>query len=97
MHADAQSSPLEVAIAKDKAQAFKNPDQYSEFQNHIDMANMVINADPKLAGMHSLCTNLADWGTFRKTLAEPQVVVTPTKVFDNLYYIGFNTVGSWAL
>jgi metallo-beta-lactamase class B len=28
---------------------------------------------------------------------EPQAVLEPTKIFDNLYYIGFNTVGSWAL
>lgn len=29
--------------------------------------------------------------------AEPQAVIEPTKLFDNLYYFGFNTVGGWAL
>jgi len=28
---------------------------------------------------------------------EPQVVIEPTKIFDNFYYFGFNTVGGWAL
>ena len=28
---------------------------------------------------------------------EPQVEIPPTKIFDNLYYFGFNTVGGWAL
>jgi metallo-beta-lactamase class B len=28
---------------------------------------------------------------------EPQVVIEPTKLFDNLYYFGFNTVGGWAI
>ena len=28
---------------------------------------------------------------------EPQSVIEPTKLFDNLYYFGFNTVGGWAL
>jgi metallo-beta-lactamase class B len=29
--------------------------------------------------------------------AEPQAVIEPTKLFDNFYYFGFNTVGGWAL
>jgi metallo-beta-lactamase class B len=29
--------------------------------------------------------------------AEPQAVIEPTKLFDNLYYFGFNTVGGWAI
>jgi len=29
--------------------------------------------------------------------AEPQAVIEPTKLFDNLYYFGFNTVGGWAV
>jgi metallo-beta-lactamase class B len=29
--------------------------------------------------------------------AEPQRVIEPTKLFDNFYYFGFNTVGGWAL
>lgn len=28
---------------------------------------------------------------------EPQAVIEPTKLFDNLYYFGFNTVGGWAI
>ena len=28
---------------------------------------------------------------------EPQVVIEPTRIFDNFYYFGFNTVGGWAL
>jgi hypothetical protein len=28
---------------------------------------------------------------------EPQVEIPPTKIFDNFYYFGFNTVGGWAL
>jgi len=28
---------------------------------------------------------------------DPQAVIEPTKLFDNLYYFGFNTVGGWAL
>ena len=28
---------------------------------------------------------------------EPQAEIPPTKIFDNFYYFGFNTVGGWAL
>src|SRR5437667_7069689 len=27
----------------------------------------------------------------------PTQTIEPTKIFDNFYYIGFNTVGAWAL
>src|SRR5256884_228863 len=27
----------------------------------------------------------------------PDVEIEPTRIFDNLYYIGFNDVGAWAL
>jgi metallo-beta-lactamase class B len=66
-------------------------------QDHYDAANLIMGANPDLQGWRSLCINLKDWGTFRQDLAKSQKTLDPIKAFDNLYYMGFSSVGSWAL
>jgi metallo-beta-lactamase class B len=70
-------------------------------QKHIAAAMAA--AGPDLAEEAKvLCTNT---GPRRPALLrqlaglppEPQAEIPPTKLFDNLYYFGFNTVGGWAL
>lgn len=66
-------------------------------QDHYDAANLIMGSNPNLQGWRSLCINLKDWGAFRQGLAKTQKTLDPIKAFDNLYYMGFSSVGSWAL
>src|ERR1700694_4665354 len=62
------------------------------FQDHVDNAKLLAAGD--LAGR-----NLVDCGMPPQSAAptgEP-IVAPPTKVFDQLYYLGTNIVASWAL
>lgn len=66
-------------------------------QDHYDAANLLMGDNPNLQGMRTLCINLKDWGAFRQALAKTQKTLEPIKAFDQLYYMGFSSVGSWAL
>ena len=76
----------------------------TEAQKHIAAAMAIAKqAKPDLvAETKVMCTNT---GPRRPAVIrqlqglppEPQAVIEPTKLFDNLYFFGFNTVGGWAI
>jgi metallo-beta-lactamase class B len=69
----------------------------SMLQTHLDNAKLLMGTNPNLQGMQTLCIDLKEWGKFRQDNTAHQQVLPPTKVFDQLYYIGMSSVGSWAL
>jgi metallo-beta-lactamase class B len=78
-----------------------------ESQTHIDAA-MAIAKQDLLKEAKSLCPALPQASGFAPVGASArgsapagasarEVVVEPTKVFDNVYYVGFNDIGAWAI
>ncbi|MBI3050196.1 MAG: MBL fold metallo-hydrolase [Acidobacteria bacterium] len=85
---------------------YPTPEQYAgskEAQAHVARARAIAGSDPKLlARFENACGPL---GPQRPALeaqnagqkpAPPQPV-EPVRIFDNLWYFGFNTVGAWAI
>jgi metallo-beta-lactamase class B len=86
--------------------AYPTDDQYKnskEAQGLVAKAKAAAGADPKLQSrFEKACTVLGPQrpAVLRQNAglpAEPQRAVDIVKVFDNLYYFGFNTVGAWAI
>jgi metallo-beta-lactamase class B len=65
-------------------------------QEHIDNARLLAGSDPNYLGVFALCQTPADFSHYR-TVVKTNAVAPPTKVFDQLYYLGMTSVGSWAL
>lgn len=88
------------------AGGYPTPEQYAnskEAQEHVAKAQAIAGNDQKLiARQENTCGPL---GPQRPALerqnagqaAVATALLEPTKLFDNLYYIGFNTVGAWAI
>lgn len=88
------------------AGGYPTPEQYAnskEAQEHVAKANAIAGNDLKLmARQENTCGPL---GPQRPALerqnagqaAVATMLLEPTKLFDNLYYIGFNSVGAWAI
>ena len=85
---------------------YPTPEQYAgskEAQAHVAKAKAIAGNDPKLlARQENTCGAL---GPQRPALEaqnagqkpQPPQQVEPVKIFDNLWYFGFNTVGAWAI
>ena len=85
---------------------YPTPEQYAgskEAQAHAAKAKSIAGSDPKLlARYENTCGPL---GPQRPALEAqnagqkplPPQQVEPVKIFDNLWYFGFNTVGAWAV
>ena len=85
---------------------YPTPEQYAgskEAQAHAAKAKSIAGSDPKLlARYENTCGPL---GPQRPALEAqnagqkplPPQQVEPVKLFDNLWYFGFNTVGAWAV
>ena len=85
---------------------YPTPEQYAgskEAQAHVAKAKSIAGNDPKLlARQENTCGAL---GPQRPALEAqnagqkplPPQQVEPVKIFDNLWYFGFNTVGAWAI
>ena len=65
-------------------------------QQHVDMAKAL--ARDEFAFFHNRYCNPGDTaGQEAGAKERAAMVMPPTKVFDNLYYVGLASVGSWAL
>ena len=85
---------------------YPTPEEYGrskEAQAHAARARAIAGSDAKLmARVENTCGPL---GPQRPALEaqnagqkpEPPRVVEPVRIFDNLWYFGFNTVGAWAI
>ena len=85
---------------------YPTPEQYAgskDAQAHVAKATAIAGSDPKLvARFENTCGPL---GPQRPALEAQNVgqkpapprQVEPVRIFDNLWYFGFNTVGAWAL
>ena len=64
-----------------------------QFQDHVDNAKLLAAGDlpPEEISLTAVCRPNSAAPT-----GEP-IVAPPTKVFDQLYYLGMNSVASWAL
>jgi metallo-beta-lactamase class B len=85
---------------------YPTPEQYAgskEAQAHVAKAKAIAGSDAKLlARFENTCGPL---GPQRPALEAqnagqkpaPSAAVEPVRIFDNLWYFGFNTVGAWAI
>jgi metallo-beta-lactamase class B len=64
---------------------------------HLDSARMLSGSDISPAIMKVLCAEPKDIGAFLAPIAANSKPMAPTRAFDQLYYLGMDFVGSWAL
>lgn len=66
-------------------------------QAHIDSARTLAGSDVSPAIMKVLCADPKDVGAFLGPIVASSKTIPVTRAFDDLYYLGTDFVGSWAL
>ena len=68
-------------------------------QEHLDKAKELAGRDLELkTSIGLMCTQIASNGPDLATARSQSLPIPPpTKAFDNLYYVGIGSVGSWAI
>jgi metallo-beta-lactamase class B len=91
-------APCGVSAQQDAAQdaAANLKPETPAVQQHIDNARLLAGSDPNYLGVFALCQSPEAFNQYR-TVVKTNAVAPPTKVFDQLYYLGMTSVGSWAL
>jgi hypothetical protein len=84
--------PLTLSLATLTPLSGQSPAE--EAQRHLTMARTLAKGD-LLPTEEILCNELPGASPFEAAVKEDRV--TPTKVFDNLYFIGTRSVGVWAV
>jgi metallo-beta-lactamase class B len=69
----------------------------SSVQTHIDFAQVAAGQDPNLQSTLSLCLGWPAYRSFLQNMPDQKRVSPPIKAFDQLYYLGMKSVGSWVL
>ena len=85
------------------AQAYTSPvhDLPPAAQRHVDLAYLIANgaggANWLSAQLHTVNNGNSGWPDPMAIRAAHKEVLSPVKAFDQLYYLGMNTVAAWAL